>query len=67
MRLVHRGGNRMFNKGLTRGAGAVSKAKKKSHGKRGSQEFNREASNEVVQPLGKNPADWMGTVMTHKA
>jgi hypothetical protein len=58
----------MFNKRLTPGpGGGVQKAKKKSHGKRGSQEFNREASNEVVQPLGKNPEDWMGIVMTHKA
>jgi hypothetical protein len=58
----------MFNKGLTpRVRRGVQKAKKKSHGKRGSQEFNREASNEVVQPLGKNPEDWMETVMTYKA
>ena len=67
MRLVHRGGNRMFNKGLMRRLMPCRKAKKKSHGKRGSQEFNREASNEVVQPLGKNPEDWMGIVMSYKA
>ena len=33
----------------------------------GSLEFNREASNEVARPLGKNPDDWMATVNGRKA
>jgi hypothetical protein len=57
----------MFNERLTRKCAARVAKNKKRAAKGGSQELNREASNGVAEPLGKNPDHWIPTVITYKA
>jgi len=58
----------MFNEGLTAKRWRKSLAQdKKRAAEGGSQELNREASNEVAEPLSKNPEVWIPTAMTRNA
>jgi hypothetical protein len=58
----------MFNGRLTDVLRAPpQEVRQKKSRESGSQEFNREASNRVAPPLGKNPENWMTQVMTCKA
>jgi len=49
----------ILNKGLTAGLNFGYEHKKRAAKRGGSQESNREASNKVAKPLGKNPENWM--------
>jgi hypothetical protein len=49
----------ILNKGLTAGSEKRYEHKKRAAKHGGSQESNREASNKVAKPLGKNPENWM--------
>jgi hypothetical protein len=57
----------VFNKGLTAIAASFWCRRQKKSRKRGSQEFYREASNEVAGPLGKNPENWIPTLIAINA